>query len=760
MLSILYLLFFLAGGLALAWLLLPRLKPVLRSYIGLSLGLLLMMWLPVLWAYGVRFGILAHGLAAGTLLLLCIGAWFLRDRRASLPFDGDEKKLLLTLALLVIPLGIVGGYLEYTHSIRQAADGSLHVGQSTYGDLSLHLAVTTSIIGAKFPLQNSLMPGATMAYPYLSDSFASTLCLFGMELNDAMAFSGTLMLVLTFTGYALLCAQLCRKKGGMVLAFFLLFLNGGLGFFHTLCGSVENGVTTTLRDNLNTVMTGYYKTPTNQPDPYNLRWVNMICDMFVPQRGILGGWTMLMPCLNLLIPPLVRPEVQEKHSTRSLVLLGVFAGGLPLLHTHSYLALVLFSLGACIHSVFTAPKRERWQAFRPWLLYASVAAALSVPQLVFFTFRQATGSDHFLRFQFNWCNNRGNRGLVDNYFWFYIKNIGLPYLLILIAAFRPLPGEKQRPLRRRLAGAMILLLGLMARILSTELLGTADTEWLELLYNGLYVLCIPLMFLLGMSLLLHKPEVADENPAPVANTDGSIPEDAIAILPDAETLEAEETRAVKQNRRIALGAFLILLIAEFILFQPNEYDNNKLIYVWFALCLPMAADYAMEIWQKLKGLAGRRVIAALFLVCCFLSAGLTVAREWVSDYQAYSRRDVEVAEFIKDNTPEHSVWLTGNQHLNPVASLAGRTVVLSTDSYLYYHGFNTYARRQEVRAMWEDPVGYGYLFDQYDVDYIYISSYERNSDWFSINYEALDANFTLIYDNGEHRIYQVKEDAL
>jgi len=733
-LSILYLLFFLLGGLVIAWLMLPRLGPVLRSYIGVALGLFIMMWLPVLFAYGVRFSYLAHGLAAGVLALLCAGAWFLRDKRPARPFDQEEKKQLLFLCLTAVPLTILGGYLEYTHSIREAADGSLHVGQSTYGDLSLHLAVCTSIVNAKFPLHNSLMPGATMAYPYLSDSFASTLYMMGMELNDAMAFTGTFMLMLVFTGFALLCLRLCRRKGAACLAFFLLFFNGGLGFFHTLCGSVQNGVTTTLRDNLHTVMNGFYKTPTNQPDPYNLRWVNMICDMFVPQRGILGGWTMLMPCLNLLVPPLARPDVQEKHSVRTLVLMGLFAGGLPLLHTHSYLALVLFSLGACIYTVFTAPGEERWQTFRPWLIYASVAAALSVPQLVFFTFRQATGSDHFLRFQFNWCNNRGGRGLVDNYFWFYIKNIGLPYLLILLAAFRPLPGEKGTLLKRWLPGLMIVALGVIACTLSTDVMGTAETDGMELLYKALYIACMPLMFLLGLRLFLHRPAPEDE------------PED-------------EETRRVKQNRLIACGAFLILLISEFILFQPNEYDNNKLIYVWFALCLPMAADYAMEIWEKLRGLAGRRVIAALFLVCCFLSAGLTVAREWVSDYQAYSRQDVEVSEFIKENTPEHSVWLTGNQHLNPVSSLAGRTVVLSADTYLYFHGFNTYARKQEVRAMFEHPETSGYLYDQYDVDYIYISSYERNSDFFSINYDAIASRFTLIYDDGEHLIYQVKEDA-
>ena len=53
--SLFFLLFFLAGGVFLTRMLLPRRKPVLRVYLGLSLGLFLMMWLPVLWAYAVRF---------------------------------------------------------------------------------------------------------------------------------------------------------------------------------------------------------------------------------------------------------------------------------------------------------------------------------------------------------------------------------------------------------------------------------------------------------------------------------------------------------------------------------------------------------------------------------------------------------------------------------------------------------------------------------------------------------------------------------
>lgn len=236
------------------------------------------------------------------------------------------------------------------------------MGQSTYGDLSLHLAVTTSIVNAKFPLENSLMLGATMAYPYLADSVASTMLMLGQPLPMAMAFTGTLMMALVYMGYGLLCAQLCRRRGAAFLAFFLLFLNGGLGFFYTLGAKVDGYEVTSLWDNLRNVMEGFYQTPTNQPDPYNLRWSNIVCDMLIPQRGILGGWTMLLPCLNLLLPPLCQ---REKHGGRELVLLGLFAGGLPLIHTHSFLALVLLSAGCCLYCVLTAPGEPALRRLSP-----------------------------------------------------------------------------------------------------------------------------------------------------------------------------------------------------------------------------------------------------------------------------------------------------------------------------------------------------------------------------------------------------------
>jgi len=820
---------FVGGGLLIARYWLPRVRPLTRWYLGASIGLMLWLWLPVLWAYAIAFTVTAHILAILTLALLVMLAYLTRDRRSRVRFSAEDRRMLRAVLVVTIPLAVLAAWLEYTHSIRPTSDG-YHVGQSTYGDLSLHLAVTTSIVGASFPLHNSLMIGATMAYPYLADSFAASFLLLGSSLSASMAITGLILCLYVFFGYSLLCSQLCRSRGAMWLAVCLLFFNGGLGFFYTLGGTVQNGVTTTFWDNLRNVMTGFYQTPTNQPDPNNLRWVNIVCDMLVPQRGILGGWTMLLAVLNLVLPPLVR---KRRPDTRAMVLAGLLAGGMPLLHTHSFLALALGSLGFCIYATATAPKGQRMDAFKPFLIYGAIAATLAQSQLVSFTFVQATASDHFLRFQFNWCNNRGGNGLVDLYFWFYIKNIGLPYLLILLALLARRNGDLRGEAERAAAltdGLYVVETEAGAAALASPSALIApqpepepeiepeplpepepepeptppesdETEDDSLAARAYVVLkdmpaygqsrmpvSEPVTRAAAVDLPYLRPLPPEKLRAAAYSPDdndrvgvmravtGDAPPDVShrPLLeelfhatyrrhdPDAhtrhrdftdgmpETCFADEPPArdwVRQNRLLALGAFLILLVAEFFLFQPNEYDNNKLIYVWFLLCLPMAANYALDLYARLKTLPGRRTLAALTLTVFFLSAGFTVAREVVSDYAAYSPADIAVADFVKANTPEHSVFVTGNQHLNPVASLAGRSIVCGSDLYLYYHGFNTTPRKLAVQAFYEDPQNHLDLLWRYQVQYIYLSPSEWNL--YNVRGDELRALFSPVYESAD-----------
>ena len=388
--------------------------------------------------------------------------------------------------------------------------------------------------------------------------------------------------------------------------------------------------------------------------PNNLRWSNVIADLMLPQRTLLGGWCMVIPCFYLLYAAFT-PGKREDNRWRMVILLGIWGGALPLIHTHSFVALALCSLGMLIYDMIRDEqplKQLGWYA-----LYGGIACVLSVPQLFGFTFNQVFqegmegASNSFIQPWFNWVNSTDGTfsGMIDGYGWFYVKNIGLPFIILVLALF-----EK----------------------------------------NGKW-------------------------------------------------------------RRLFAGALPIILAGEFIRFQPNIYDNNKLLYLAWLLCCMIVADWCAQLWRKLKDLRARPVIAVLAAVTFFLSAGLTLWREAVSEYQAFSTHAVKLGEYARDNTEEDAVFMTGFHHLNPIASIAGRDIICGPDLWLYYHGIDTTQRKSEIYAFYHDPENNVDTLRKYGVDYICVSSYERMS--FLVDYDGLEMVADEVYSNPEGKIYKVRE---
>ncbi|MBR6786801.1 MAG: hypothetical protein IKM26_02600 [Clostridia bacterium] len=687
MLSLLYLAAYLIAGVGIAHCLVPRVRVVARVWIGLTLGILLMMWLPALLAFFVDFSVLGHMLALIPLCAITAGAYFLRDKAPARAFAKGDKQLLIAIAAVALPLTVLGGYLQYTHCLREV-NGALHVGQSTYGDLPLHLGIITSLRDAAFPPDYSILPGEKLTYPFLMDSFSTSFMLFGMPLNWAVVIPGTLMMALVFSGYMILASRMASGWRALILSTLFVFINGGLGFLYSIDmlgvslgdGSANSLQSGTWWERIETILNGWYLTPANHAEQsyYNLRWSNIIVDMFVPQRTFLGGWCILLPCIYLLYDVAekahkrargfgrepsavigVIPHTEEErlrvreengrfagYNVRQLILLSVMAGGLPLLHTHSFLALGLLSAGWMIYDLCHRGK------LLPWLLYGGLACLLAAPQLFGWTFQHTTGNTRFVYFQFNWVNNSGGWGMRDGYLWFWIKNIGVPVILLMLS-------------------------------------------------------------------LLEKD---------------------------------------RKRRFIASGAFVIFAISEFIIFQPNEYDNNKLFYVWWALCAVLAADYAVDIFDRLKGLRARYVMAGMLAVCCFATGTLSIAREVKSDYQMFSKSDVELAEWVEENTDKDDTFICWTQHINPVSALAGRDIVCGPGLWLYYHGYNLSERENDIRAFYQDPANNRAVLDKYSVDYILLGGYEYNDARASAG--ALTENFDCVYEAPDGtRIFSVGDMA-
>ena len=242
MAAILYTLVFLMGGMLIVRLLLPLKRPLVRVYMGLALGVLLMMQLPALCARLLDFTLKAHMLALFLLLALTALCYPLRERRAAAPMQPQDRRQLAVMAAVGITLTVLSAYLQYTHILMPAPDGSLWCGQSTYGDLCMHLAFVTSMKDAAFPPAYNLLAGTPMAYPYLADSLSTSFLLLGLPLNWAMIVPGTLLMALTYAGYMLLAQQILGgRHKAVAVAALLFFFNGGLGFLYDFDMAFKDG---------------------------------------------------------------------------------------------------------------------------------------------------------------------------------------------------------------------------------------------------------------------------------------------------------------------------------------------------------------------------------------------------------------------------------------------------------------------------------------------------------------------------------------
>lgn len=633
MAAILYTLLFIMGGATIIRMQLPGKSPLVRAFLGLALGLLLQMELPAICAHLFDFTLKAHYVAAVLLLALVGVSVLLRDPGDVKGMTAADRRLLAAMALVIIPLTALSAYLQHTHMLMPEFDGSYWCGQSTYGDLCMHLSFITSMQNMEFPPTYNLLYGTALNYPYLADSLSTTMLLLGMDIQMALVFPGTLLMAVTYAGYMLLAHQvLGGRHKAVAVAALLFFFNGGLGFLYDfdLMG----------RDNfakIREIFTGYYKTPANQPE-LNLRFSNVIADLLIPQRALMGGWAMGIPALMLLIS-----SMREK-SMRQTLILALWASCLPLVHTHTFLALGLFSGGYVLGRLIV--DRADWKGILKRAgVYLLIVLVLALPQVLGSAVKQ-TVEGGSLRFQFNWVNNSGGYGMIDGYFWFWIKNAGLPFILMLLACLE--------------AGRR----------------GYLD---------------------------------------------------------------------------IVMGMAGIFVVAELILFQPNEYDNNKLFYIWYMFAVILAADYGSIIMQRLKGLRGRYVLCALFILVSIFSGALSIAREAVSGYQLFSRTAVEAGKWIEENTDKDDIFMTGQQHINPVCSLAGRQIICGSDLYVFFHGLDYREQAYNCQRFYEFPEQSGYILDHYGVDYIYVSDYERAE--FDVNLQYIDEHYELVYMNPDVRIY-------
>jgi hypothetical protein len=611
-----------------------RISQVAHICFGLVIG----------WALttAVAFGVAraAGKLSVSVLVLVMAASWLVaiylwlprlrsKSERLTSGPNASIKDYLPLLALLIVlaPLFIA---LFQRHMLQQGVDGALYSGGTSASyDIAFHTALTTSFVyGGNFPSVYPAMPPAPLLYPALPDFQTAVLVSLGLSLQTALVWTGvTLTLALAAIFYLFAFSLLSRSalpRPSLPWAAFLgtiLFLfNGGFGFVNFIRDWGETGEFWSL------LKTNY----SNLPDQ-GIVWPNLIADTLLAQRTTLFGLSlaiMVFTLFNIAWRESDEPDREGRWTGwRVLLVAGLITGLLPGFHPHSFGA-----IGIVSGLLFLLRPR------RVWLVFWAAALLLATPYLV--PFLRHLAGEGFVRFRPGW------RGPSDaSWFLFWVRNAGLPTLLILPAWF-------------------------------------AANRSLRLFY-------LPFAGLLVISLL--------------------------------------------------------------VIFSPNDYDNLKLMTYWHAATVILVANWLVRLVARSPLLT---IPVVLLVFASIASGSLALFYELRSRTLIFSRNEVAVAEFVRDQTSPRSLFLTGPSLHQPVLSLAGRAVVRGPTAWLWSHGYPFAEREADVRAIYAGRGDAVDLLRYYRVDYVYLGPRERQD--LKANEDFFDRTFPVIYRDGDILVYDAR----
>lgn len=719
----LYMLAYQILGILIAQIILKKEKSTIRLLIGSVFGTIGLCWSPILFSFFVGFTKTSHICGLIFFALITILVIYIKSsskvsvkktnkKKHAEPKQHDSIKNYPFL-IVGIPLFIFFCMMLSNHTLVTSDSGAFTTGQCGFGDMNMHFSFITSIANQhSFPPYYSLLPDTKLSYPFLSDTISSSIYIWGASLRYAYMLPMWIAILQVMFGMYSFAESWLKSKWKAFLAFVLFFFNGGFGIIYFLNGKYT----------FSELMNGFYITPTNLID-VNIRWTNTIVDMLLPQRATLFGWALLFPALYLL------RRAWNENRKDFFIIVGVIAGALPMIHTHSFLALGIISLGWLIADMgkttkFFSLDNDVKNIKKQRIILASIILFA----FIFFSVISAIQNSAVKE--------------INSKIYLAIGVIGI-IILLCLAAYIFFTISKEN--RMNIIKTWGLFLGIVIIFAAPQLLywtfgQVAGGDMLKGHFNWSNTGDIAEPYLLfylkniGLTAILFIPAWIFSKRKDIAH-----------VFP----------------------AMIIWFICELIVFQPNVYDNNKLLLAAYMLICCFVAGALCD-WLKLlfnkNNTVGNRIVkyaaTAVLIVLFTISGFLTMIREYYSGtknvcYELYSGELLDVCRYIEKNTPANAVILTANNHNNAVASLTGRNIVCGSGTFLYYHGLNYSEREAALSQMYENVEASNNLYKLYNVSYILVGPDELNT-FPNLDEQTIYSKYTCEYSTNQVRLYRVK----
>jgi len=178
-----------------------------------------------------------------------------------------------------------------------------------------------------------------------------------------------------------------------------------------------------------------------------------------------------------------------------------------------------------------------------------------------------------------------------------------------------------------------------------------------------------------------------------------------------------------------LWAFMpVFVVANLYVFQPDAWDNVKLLVYWYLASSVMVGAVLSKAWRVNPNPAVRTLVAGVTL--SLILSGVLVNLHQAEGHDRLlllTPEELEVAARVRDETPIGSLIATGLQHNHPVPIMSGRNVVMGYPGWLWPRGIESGSREQDLRAIYALAPNAADLIAHYGIDYVVIGPWERDN---------------------------------
>ena len=621
MISLLYLASALILGTAVTKRLGIKLYPFEIPALSLALCLLLWTWLSLILALlaPYKLSLPLTLIVAAFASAICFSRspkWLTQD----LPGRGTRWILWCTFTTATAIL--IGG-LMWNHYLIPS-DGALYSANASWADLGLHASLISHFAATThLPLDFPVATGVHLTYPFLVDLLSAWYVYGGWSLHLAI-FVPSLLLILAFLQLTIgFCLRVFRSLDGAIAGLTLtLFCGSAAGLFVALSDLHSSSLS------LGTFLGHLPQDYTILASP-NAQLGNFLADAVLPQRAFALGFASFAATSVLLAELRQRPKLSLALSTGALI------GLMPLAHAHSFVVASAMLAALYMESVIKTRRLRN-----VWLLAGLTTLAIALPQLLWQTFANGTGTGGHLSLGWTLMPNESLLG-------FWVHNYGLTLILIVIITLSLLT-KKLRPY-----------------------------------------------------LVWYAPFVA------------------------------------------------LFILANIYSLQPFSYDNYKIILYAYLFTFLFASYGTIWLIKRHRLLLIPAILIALFMST---SGALSIMREYQHHDQFASRDDIALSSWVQSSTLPTDVFFTTDQPNQPIATLAGRSLVAGYRGWLYNYHIDYNPRLEAIQAALN---GNTTRINPYHAKYLAVAAYEPE-DW-TVNRAALTANYQTVYSNPTWTVYLLPE---